>query len=86
MADLQAFEDAYDRAEAAYLNGIQADLPRDEMARLAGVVAAAAAEFNTEAYRNLSTSSGDEREELDRLTDLTETLSELWADLHAAYR
>ncbi|WP_134122111.1 hypothetical protein [Kribbella kalugense] len=84
MADLQQFEDAYDRAEAAYVGGIQADLPRAEMARLAGAVAAAADELNTEAYRRLSASP--ESEELDRLTDLTEPLNELWTDIHNAYR
>ena len=86
MADLQQFEDAYDRAETAYLSGLQADLPRADMARLAGAVAAAAAEFNTEAYRILPASAGSEHEELDRLTDLTETLSELWTDIHNAYQ
>ncbi|TDW66433.1 hypothetical protein [Kribbella pratensis] len=85
MADLQQFEDDYDRAEAAYISALRADLSRTDLADLAGVVAAAAAEFNTEAYRNLQTSSGDDREELDRLTDLTETLSELWSDIHSAY-
>ncbi|WP_329002656.1 hypothetical protein OHA18_05820 [Kribbella sp. NBC_00709] len=86
MADLQQFEDAYDRAEAAYLSAIQADLPRAETARLAGAVATAAAEFNTEAYRSLHTAAGSERDELDRLTDLTETLSDLWTEIHAAYQ
>jgi hypothetical protein len=85
MADLQQFEDAYDRAEAAYVSGLRADLPRADLADLAGAVATAAADFNTEAYRTFHASSGDDREELDRLTDLTETLSELWADMHAAY-
>jgi hypothetical protein len=85
MADLGNFEDAYDQAEAAYLSGLRADLGRAELARLAGVVAAAAGEFNAEAFRSLRTASSEDREELDRLTDLTETLSELWADVHSAY-
>ncbi|WP_432880681.1 hypothetical protein ACQPYH_35755 [Kribbella sp. CA-245084] len=85
MADLQQLEDAYDRAEAAYVSALRADLPRVDLARLAGAVAAAAAEFNAEAYSNLRTAAGDDREELDRLTDLTETLSELWSDVHSAY-
>ncbi|WP_157997006.1 hypothetical protein [Kribbella rubisoli] len=67
------------------MSALRADLPRAEMAGFAGAVAAAAAEFNAEAYGNLRTASGDEREELDRLTDLTESLSELWSDMHAAY-
>jgi hypothetical protein len=85
MADLGQFENAYDRAEAAYLNGLRANLPRSELARLAGEVATAADAFNTEAYRNLHTASDDDREELDRLTDLTEPLSELWTEIHSAY-
>ncbi|MEV4260283.1 hypothetical protein [Kribbella sp. NPDC049584] len=85
MADLAQFEDAYDQAEAAYLRALQASLPRSELARLAGTVSAAAAEFNTQAFRSLQTSSGEDREELDRLTDLTETLTELWSDIHTAY-
>lgn len=86
MADLQQFEDAYDRAEEAYLDAVRADRPRADLAHLAGAVATAATDFNTEAYRNLFAASGDEREELDRLTDLTETLSELWSDIHTAYQ
>ncbi|MFD3403685.1 hypothetical protein ACFWUU_23580 [Kribbella sp. NPDC058693] len=86
MADLQQFEDAYDRAEAAYVDALRADLPRAKLMDLAGAVAAAAAEFNTEAYRAFHTASGDDREELDRLTDLTETLGELWTDIHTAYQ
>jgi hypothetical protein len=85
MADLQQFEDAYDGAEAAYIDALRADLPRAKLADLAGAVAAAAADFNAEAYRALHTASGDDREELDRLTDLTEALSELWTDIHTAY-
>lgn len=86
MADLQQFEDAYDRAEAAYISALRGDRPRAELADMAGAVAAAAADFNTEAYRALHTAAGDDREELDRLTDLTETLSELWTDIHTAYQ
>ncbi|MFI5697305.1 hypothetical protein ACIA58_35940 [Kribbella sp. NPDC051586] len=87
MADLGQFENAYDQAEAAYLSGLQTDLPRVELARLAGAVATAAAEFNTEAYRSLhSASDDDDREELDRLTDITEPLAELWTDIQAAYQ
>ena len=86
MADLQQFEDAYDRAETAYVDALRADLPRAKLADLAGGVAAAVSAFNTEAYRALATASGDDHEELDRLTDLTETLSELWTDIDTAYR
>ncbi|WP_371404542.1 hypothetical protein OHA10_02520 [Kribbella sp. NBC_00662] len=86
MADLQQFEDAYDRAEAGYISALRADRPRAELVEMAGAVAAAAADFNTEAYRALHTATGDDREELDRLTDLTETLSELWTDIHTAYQ
>lgn len=58
---------------------------RAALAEAAQAVAANATAYNTEAYRRLHASRGDERRQLDLLTERTEVLSELWTDIAAAY-
>lgn len=48
-------------------------------------VADAAAQFNTEAYRSIHSGVGNVWMPLDRLTERTEVLAELWLDLATAH-
>ena len=86
MADLDALDARYEPAEAQYLAAIRQDRPRAETAALAEAVAEAAAAHNAAAYARLHAVAGDERQQLDLLTERTEVLAELWADVAAAYR
>ena len=86
MPDLDALDEQYEQAEATYLDALRQDKPRREGAALAQAVAGAAAAWNAAAHERLhATAEGDERKQLDRLTERTEVLAELWADLAAAY-
>lgn len=81
-----ALDEQYEQAEAQYLDAIRQDRSRRDAAALAQAVAHAAAAWNAAAYERLhKTAGGDERHQLDRLTERTEVLAELWADLAAAY-
>lgn len=79
-------EAGYERAEAAFLAAIRSRSARDVLAAAASAVAEAAQILNQIAYVEYHQSAGAERENLDRLTERTEVLSELWADLAEAYR
>jgi hypothetical protein len=83
--DLDRLDAEYEMAEAAFLAAIRRDVPRTEVARAARNVAKASTEYNDEAYRRLHSSEGDEQVRLDWLTERTEVLSELWADIADAF-
>jgi hypothetical protein len=59
--------------------------PRDELAVAAASVAEAARHWNVASYRQFHQSEGEARQALDLLTERTEVLEELWADLAAAF-
>jgi hypothetical protein len=83
--DLERLDADYERAEAAFLDAVRRDCPRAELAETARAVAAASASWNSEAHRRLFAAERSAREELDRLSERTEVLSELWADLAKAF-
>jgi hypothetical protein len=85
MTELERLAAAYEQAEAAFLTAIRTRAPRAAAATTASNAAAAATAFNTEAYRKLHAAEDDAWAPLDHLTERTELLSELWADLAAAY-
>lgn len=85
MSDLDELDAAYEQAEAAYLNALRGAAERPVLAALAADVARAAEAWNVEAYRAFHAAVEQPRENLDRLTERTEVLSELWADTAAAY-
>ncbi len=86
MSNLDALEEQHERAEAQYLDAIRQSRPREESAAFARSVADAAAAWNASAYERLhETPEVDERHQLDLLTERTEVLAELWADVAAAY-
>ena len=74
----------YEQAEAAYLEAIRTRADRDDVAGAARSVAAVAAAFNSAAYHAFHQGQSAWMP-LDQLTERTEALSELWADLAAAY-
>ena len=78
-------EAGYEQAEAAYLAGIRADMDRLTMTGLAALLAARAEEWNAAAYQAFLAAGKPERNDLDWLTERTEVLSELWADVRSAY-
>ena len=83
--DLERFDSEYEQAEAAFMDAVRRDAPRTELAATASALAAASASWNSEAHRRLFAAEVRSREELDRLTERTELLSELWADLAEAF-
>ena len=83
---LAAADDAYEAAEAAFLDLVRRQSDRAALRTASESVAEAAAAWNTLAYESLHAASGLDREALDLLTERTEVLAELWADLAAAYR
>jgi hypothetical protein len=83
--DLDRLDAEYETAEAAFLAAIRRHVPRTEVAGVARAVAEAAAAYNNEAYRCLHISERDEQVRLDWLTERTEILSELWADIADAF-
>jgi hypothetical protein len=84
VSDLAAAEARYESCELAYLNGIRRSAHND-LVGLAADVAAAASSWNSTAYARLHASTADGRRDLDYLTEQTEVLSELWADIHSAH-
>lgn len=77
MADLDASDDAYELAEAAYLAALRSGAERAVLSGLASSVARAASEWNSAAHAALHAGTGAERGELDLLTERTEVLDEL---------
>ena len=77
---LTATDTAYERAEADFLSAVRSRSERADLRIACGAVAEAAADWNTLAYERLHQLIGDERAELDPLTERTEVLSELWAE------
>lgn len=85
MDDLTEADRAYEAAEAAFIDAVKSGAGRASLAVVAAEVAARADQFNAIAYRRLHDAGTEERTDLDALTERTEVLSELWADLSAAY-
>ena len=83
---LRSAESAYEQAEIAFLQTVRNNAQRAALHAACQTVADTAAAWNSSAYRSLHAATGDERAELDLLTERTEVLQELWADLAAAYR
>lgn len=86
QSDLERLSNEYDLAESVFMDSVRDAVGRDNLAEAAGAVAQAAARFNAEAYRRFHTGVDDAWMPLDWLTERTEVLAELWADLAAAYR
>jgi hypothetical protein len=86
MSDLDALDAADEEAERRFIEGIRGRARRDVMAERAEAVAVAAATWNSAAYERFHRARGADPEELGLLTERTEVLSELWADIAAAYR
>lgn len=82
--ELQAADDAYETAEAAFIAGVRVASDFATLRTLAEEVAKASKTFNEVAYANLH-ARPDDRQDLDQLTERTEVLSELWSDLAAAF-
>jgi hypothetical protein len=83
--NLESLEQHYEKAEAAFLAAVRGMSARAELATAARAVAHAADAWKTEAYRVFHMSKGTKRENFDWLTERTEVLSELWADIAAAF-
>ena len=89
MGDLDRADEAYERAEARFLDAVRNGQGDSDMLSRAEDVAAAAEAWNALAYRVLHESRSEPVEahrELDWLTERTEVLSELWRDIAAALR
>ncbi len=85
--DLDVLGAAYEQAEAAYLDALRSSASRLDLAMGSEAVAKAALEYNSAAYKALfALGPGDEKYQLDLLTERTEVLEELWLDIAAAYR
>ncbi|WP_350280489.1 hypothetical protein [Kribbella sp. HUAS MG21] len=82
---LDELSDDYERAELRFLMAVRGDAQRSQLAVLVRDVATAAERFNAEAYRRLHTGVEDAWMPLDQLTERTEVLAELWADIASAY-
>ena len=85
MLGVEELGDAYERAEAAYLDGLRSRHGHEVLAGLATAVAHAAVAWNEAAYRAFHESADDRRADLDALSERTEVLSELWVDVAKAY-
>jgi hypothetical protein len=84
-SELELLSDAYEEAEATFLNAVREVADRARLATAARAVAVAAANFNREAYRRFHTCVDDAWMPLDHLTERTEVLKELWRDMASAY-
>jgi hypothetical protein len=85
VSSLDRLDDEYETAEAAYLAGLRECAERPVLGALAAGVAGAALAYNAQAYKELHAAAGERREVLDLLTERTEVLSDLWADIADAY-
>ena len=83
--DLERQDQQYEAAEAAFLEAVRRRAEFEYLALASAAVATAAQSWNAEAYRRLHEASGDNRQDLDLLTERTEVLAELWADIAGAY-
>jgi len=83
---LTAADDAYEKAEAAFLTAVRAYGDRDALRQASRAVADAAHRCNEIAYKCFHIATGERRSELDLLTEGTELLSDLWFDVANAYR
>jgi len=84
-SELDLLSEAYESTEAEFLRAARSDADRSQLAIKARAVAAVARAFNTEAHRRLHLGTEDAWMPLDQLTERTEVLAELWADIAAAY-
>jgi hypothetical protein len=83
---LEAADTAYEDAEAIFLGAVRGHADHAVVSVACQAVADAAADWNRVAYLRFHAAVGDQRAELDLLTERTEVLQELWANLAAAYR
>lgn len=83
--ELVRLAQVYDEVEAQFIAAVRESRSREDLASAARAVAAAADAFNTEAYRKLHAKEEDAWDSLDRLTERTEVLQELWRDIADAF-
>lgn len=83
--ELDRLAEAYEVVEAQFLTAVRESRAHEDLATAARAVAVAAERFNAEAYRKLHAKEDDAWDSLDRITERTEVLHELWSDLANAY-
>ncbi len=83
--ELQAADEAYEAAEAAFIAGVRVEVDRATLRALAEELARVSKAYNEIAYANFHAAGPDDRQDLDLLTERTEVLSELWSDLADAF-
>ena len=79
--ELDRADAQYEKAEATVLAAFRAGADGEQLVQLVRGAAIAAADWNAVAYAEFRRSEGDQRAELDYLTERTEVLSELWRDI-----
>ena len=84
-SDLQQLSEEYEQVEATFVAAVRQRLSHTQLAVAAQTAAEAAARFNAEAYRKFHAGEEDAWMALDQLTERTEVLAELWADLASAF-
>ncbi|WP_405072063.1 hypothetical protein OG558_22525 [Kribbella sp. NBC_01510] len=84
-SDLERLSEEYEQVEATFMAAVRDRLGHAQLAVTARTVAEAAARFNAEAYRKFHAGEEDAWMPLDQLTERTEVLAELWADLASAF-
>ncbi|MFD7153668.1 hypothetical protein ACFV9C_03665 [Kribbella sp. NPDC059898] len=84
-SDLERLSEEYAQAEGTFMAAVRGQLSRAEVAVAARRASEVAARFNAEAYRKFHAGEEDAWMPLDQLTERTEVLAELWADLATAF-
>jgi hypothetical protein len=84
-SDLEQLSEEYEQVEATFMAAVRQRLSHTQLTVTAQTVAEAAARFNVEAYRKFHAGEEDAWMPLDQLTERTEVLAELWADLASAF-
>jgi Lon protease-like protein len=83
--DEEAAARRYEVAEEAFLAAIRTGRDRAVLTALCDSLAAQSKAWNAAAYMAYHASSGDEKEALDRITERTEVLENLWFDIAKAF-
>lgn len=86
MEDQPVGEHNYEVAEEAFLAGVRNRLDHSTLGELAADVAAQASAWNSSAYARFHAATGDAKRDLDSVTERTEVLEGLWADIARAFR
>ena len=84
-SDLERLSEEYEQAEAAFMSAARERADHERLAVAAQAVLQAASRFNAEAYRKFHAAEEDAWMPADQLTERTEVLAELWADLASAF-